>query len=359
MQPRRISPRQAWQRVCEGARLIDIRDASERAAGMPQGARALAQDELLEDAGAHLPREGELLILCQRGVRSLALAQRLLEQGYVDVASVEGGAQAWADADLPMEESTLPADFLDRYSRQMRLPDVGIEGQQRLAAARVMLVGAGGLGSPAAFYLAAAGVGQLRVVDDDSVERSNLHRQILHTDAAIGQAKVASARERLLALNPQIRIEAVQQRIEQDNIDALLADADVVIDGADNFRVRHLANDACLRLRKPLVYGAVERFRGQASVFDAGRQPGVSPCYRCLFPEAPVDAPNCAEAGVLGVVPGIIGLIQATEAIKLILDIGESLVGRLLQFDALAMRWREARLHADPDCPACGSAARR
>jgi len=244
---------------------------------------------------------------------------------------------------------------MERYSRHLRLPQVGLEGQRKLEQARMLLVGAGGLGSPAAFYLAAAGVGFLRLADDDVVDRSNLQRQILHTEARIGEAKTDSAIAALQALNPRTKIEGVRARVSADNVEALLADVDVVIDGSDNFPTRYLLNDACVQLRKPLVYGAVHRFEGQASVFDAGRRRGVAPCYRCLFPEPPsaAEAPNCAEAGVLGVLPGIIGLLQATEALKLVLGIGESLAGRLLHFDALAMRFRETRLAADPDCAVC------
>lgn len=355
---RRLTPTEALARQRAGARLIDVRAEAEQATGMAQGAEAIAQDALLEDAASLLPRDAEIVLICQRGLRSLNMAASMLEQGFHNVASLEGGTDAWRDDGLPMSASTLDADFLDRYSRQLRLPQVGIEGQRKLQSARVTMIGAGGLGAPAAFYLAAAGVGHLRLVDDDIVDRSNLQRQILHVDAGVDvAAKVDSARERLLALNPMIEVDAVRVRVDASNVDALIHDAEVVIDGADNFPARHVLNDACLRLGKPLVYGAVQRFDGQASVFDAGRQRGIAPCYRCLFPEAPEDAPNCAEAGVLGIVPGIIGLVQATEVIKLILGIGEPLIGRLLQFDALAMRFRETRLLADPDCPACGQRA--
>ena len=350
-----LMPAQARERQQAGARLIDIRSESERAAGMAEGAEAVGRDDLLGDAPAQLPRDAAILLICQRGLRSLATAQSLIAKGFGDVASVEGGTEAWRDAGLPMTHELDP-DFAERYSRQMRLPDVGVEGQRKLQAARIVIAGAGGLGSPAAFYLAAAGIGHLRLVDDDIVDRSNLQRQILHVDAGVGvDAKVESARERLFALNPTTMVEAIRVRVDAGNADALIADADVVIDGADNFPTRHALNDACIRQRKPLVYGAVQRFEGQASVFDAGRQPGVAPCYRCLFPDAPTDAPTCAEAGVLGVVPGIIGLVQAAEAIKLVLGIGEPLIGRLLRFDALAMRFHETRLRPDPDCPACGS----
>ena len=352
---RRLTPVEALVRYKAGARLIDVRSEAEQASGMAEGAEVISQDLLLEDAASRLPPDAEILLICQRGMRSLGVAEAMLKQGFVDIASIEGGIEAWQRDDLPTTAASLDADFLGRYSRQLRLPQVGIVGQRKLQQARVTLIGAGGLGAPAAFYLAAAGVGHLRLVDDDIVERSNLQRQILHVDAGVDvAAKVDSARERLLALNPKIEVEAVRVRIDADNVDAYVSDADVVMDGADNFPARHALNDACIRLGKPLVYGAVQRFDGQASVFDAGRQRGVAPCYRCLFPEAPDDAPNCAEAGVLGVVPGIIGLVQANEVIKLILNVGDPLIGRLLQFDALAMRFRETRLRADPDCPACG-----
>jgi molybdopterin/thiamine biosynthesis adenylyltransferase len=266
-----------------------------------------------------------------------------------------GGFGAWQAAGLPLAGAPADADFMERYSRHLRLPQVGLEGQRKLESARMLLVGAGGLGSPAAFYLAAAGVGVLKLVDDDVVDRSNLQRQILHTEAGIGMPKVESAAAALRALNPRTQVEAVRARVSAENVESLVADVDVVIDGSDNFPTRYLLNDACVQLGKPLVYGAVHRFEGQASVFDAGRRRGLSPCYRCLFPEPPtaVEAPNCAEAGVLGVLPGIIGLLQATEALKLALGIGESLAGRLLHFDALSMRFRETRLGPDPECPSC------
>ena len=276
-------------------------------------------------------------------------------QGYRNLASVEGGTSAWQAAGLPMVEPDIDADFSERYSRHLRLPEIGLDGQRRLEATRVLVVGAGGLGSPAAFYLAAAGVGTLRLADDDVVDRSNLQRQILHTDARIGVPKVESARMSLEALNPTIRVIGMRERITAENVERLIADADVVLDGADNFPVRYLLNDACVKLGKPLVYGAVHRFNGQVSVFDAGRHRGQAPCYRCLFPEPPPPeaAPNCSEAGVLGVLPGVIGMLQATEVVKLILGIGEPLAGRLLQFDALSMRFHETRLQADPGCTVC------
>ena len=353
---RSLSPSEAHARQRAGARLLDVRGEGERALGMAEGAHGVARELLEADPLAHLPDiDGEVLLLCQRGVRSQQVAQLLAERGYCNLASVEGGTEAWQAAGLPMQAATVDADFGERYSRHLRLPGVGLEGQKRLEASRVLLVGAGGLGSPAAYYLAAAGVGTLRIADDDVVDRSNLQRQILHTEARIGEPKVDSAEAALSALNPRTTIEAVRERVTSDNVDRLLEGVDVVVDGADNFPVRYLLNDACVKHGKPLVYGAVHRFEGQASVFDAGRHRGDAPCYRCLFPEPPPPeaAPNCAEAGVLGVLPGVIGLLQATEAIKLLLGIGDPLRGRLLQFDALAMRFRETRLAADPQCPVC------
>jgi molybdopterin/thiamine biosynthesis adenylyltransferase len=323
---------------------------------MAEGARGILRETLEADPRAWLPDdEAEILLICQSGRRSQLAAESLQRQGYRRVRSVAGGTSAWQAASLPMVRPDLDPDFSERYSRHLRLPEVGLSGQRFLEAARVLVVGAGGLGSPAAFYLAAAGVGTLRLADDDVVDRSNLQRQILHADARIGAPKVDSAAQSLAALNPRMRIERVRERVTSANVEALLDGVDVVIDGADNFPARYLLNDACVKLGKPLVYGAVHRFEGQASVFDAGRRRGEAPCYRCLFPEPPPPeaAPNCAEAGVLGVLPGVIGLLQATEALKLILGLGDALVGRLLQFDALSMRFRETRLHADPDCPVC------
>ncbi|MFL9582144.1 molybdopterin-synthase adenylyltransferase MoeB [Stenotrophomonas sp. AB1(2024)] len=354
-----ITPDQARKRLTLDALLIDVREAHERATGMAEGALGIAKGELQANPTAHLPaRDRELILICQSGKRSMEAAQALIDLGYPNIASVHGGTTAWRVAGLPLVQplqSDDERDFNERYSRHLLLPQIGVAGQQKLLGARVLLLGAGGLGSPAAFYLAAAGVGHLRIADDDVVDRSNLQRQILHTEASIGQPKVGSARERLLALNPRLDVEAVQARATSDNIDALLDGVDVVLDGSDNFPLRYLLNDACIQHAIPLVYGAVERFTGQVSVFDAGRHRGQAPCYRCLFPEPPPPefAPNCAEAGVLGVLPGMVGLLQATEVLKLLLGIGEPLVGRLLTFDALGMRFREIRLGPDPACPLC------
>ena len=354
-----ITPVQARRQQSQGAVLVDVREAHERMGGQAEGALGIARAALEADPAAHLPRRDvEVLLICQGGARSLLAAQALAAAGYSNVASVAGGTTRWMAEGLPVSRPQLDpsdADFFDRYSRQLRLPEVGVEGQRRLESSRVLMIGAGGLGSPSAFYLAAAGVGHLRIADDDVVDRSNLHRQILHTEASIGERKVGSAKATLSALNPRTQVEAVAERVTRANVERLLDGVDVVVDGADNFPVRYLLNDACVKLGKPLVYGAVQRFEGQVSVFDAGRHRGDLPCYRCLFPEppAPEFAPNCAEAGVLGVLPGVIGLLQATEAIKLLLDLGEPLSGRLLQFDAVAMRFRELRLRPDPDCMVC------
>jgi molybdopterin/thiamine biosynthesis adenylyltransferase/rhodanese-related sulfurtransferase len=356
-----ISPAQARARQQAGAILIDVREPHERAAGQAEHALGIVKDALEAEPRAHLPdRDAAIVLICQSGARSLRAAQTLLDAGYARVASVEGGTARWIAEGLPLavlEQSDEQRDFYDRYSRHLRLPEVGEAGQRKLQAARVAMVGAGGLGSPAAFYLAAAGIGTLVLADDDVVDRSNLQRQILHTEDRIGVSKVESARIALNALNPRVRVETFAERISSDNVERLIGEADVVFDGADNFPVRYLLNDACVKLAKPLVYGAIHRFEGQVSVFDAGRHRGQCPCYRCLFPEPPPPeaAPNCAEAGVLGVLPGVVGLIQATEVVKLILGLGESLAGRLLHFDALAMRFRETRLRPDPDCPVCAA----
>ena len=357
MTVRETSPREALQRQRAGALLLDVREPFEHATGMAAGAIALPREQVAQRIAQVAPdRNSEILTICAHGQRSLMAAQVLQQLGYGNVASVAGGTAQWIAEGLPMAEAdNEDADFFERYSRHLRLPEVGEAGQRKLEDARVVIVGAGGLGSPAAFYLAAAGVGTLVLADHDAVDRSNLQRQILHTDARIGMSKVHSAAHALTALNPRTQVMGLTERVTSDNVEDLLEGADVVLDGADNFPVRYLLNDACVKLQKPLVYGAVHRFEGQVSVFDAGRRRGAAPCYRCLFPQPPPPeaAPNCSEAGVLGVLPGVIGLLQATEVLKLILGLGEPLSGRLLMFDALAMRFRETRLAPDPECPVC------
>jgi len=351
-----ILPREARQRQQSGAILLDVRETFEHATGMAESAIALPRGEIPERIAGIAPDRGaEILTICAHGQRSLMAAQTLQQLGYANVTSVAGGTARWIEEGLPMTKAGGDEDFYDRYSRHLRLPEVGEAGQRKLESARVVVLGAGGLGSPAAYYLAAAGVGTLVMADDDVVERSNLQRQILHTDDRIGMSKLDSAAQALHGLNPRVNLEGLPERVTSSNVEALLEGADVVLDGADNFPVRYLLNDACVKLAMPLVYGAVQRFQGQVSVFDAGRQRGRAPCYRCLFPQppAPEDAPNCSEAGVLGVLPGVVGMLQATEVIKLILGIGDPLVGRVLMFDALSMRFHETRLAPDPECPVC------
>jgi len=248
--------------------------------------------------------------------------------------------------------ANLSADEVRRYSRHLLLPEVGMKGQRAIKAAKVLCVGAGGLGSPVSMYLAAAGVGTLGIVDYDVVDFSNLQRQLLHTTRDVGRPKVESARDRLRAINPEVRVEAHDCSLSSANAIDLLSRYDMVVDGTDNFPTRYLVNDACVLTRRPYVYGSIFRFEGQASIFAAEN----GPCYRCLYPEPPPPGlvPSCAEGGVLGVLPGIIGTVQAAEALKLILGAGDSLVGRLLILDALRMKFREVRLHRDPECPVCG-----
>ena len=353
-----LTPAQARQRQQQGVRLIDVREAHERVTGMAEGADGIDRATLEAAPQRHAPdRDAPLLLICQTGRRSMQTADALAALGYTALASVAGGTSAWQAEGLPtvLPDGDIDLDFHERYSRHLKLPEIGLAGQQRLADARVLVIGAGGLGSPAAYYLAAAGVGTLRIADDDVVDRSNLQRQILHAEDRIGLPKVASAATTLTGLNPRTRIEAVAERVTSANVDRLLEGVDVVLDGADNFPVRYLLNDACVLHGVPLVYGAVHRFEGQVSVFDAGRARGQRPCYRCLFPEPPPPeaAPNCSEVGVLGVLPGVIGLLQSTEVLKLLLGLGEPLSGRLLQFDALRMQFRQIRLAPDPECPVC------
>lgn len=355
--PRDVSAVEGHRRQRAGALLVDIREDDERRQGTAESAVGCSQGRLLADPQRWLPdQRAEILLICAGGQRSARAADALVAAGYASVASVAGGMRAWRDAGLPMALGSDLGCEDERYARHLVLPQVGEAGQARLARSSVLLVGAGGLGSPCAYYLAAAGVGHLRIVDADRVSRSNLQRQILHADGDVGRLKVESATERLQALNPQIRIEPIADAVCADNVLSLMAGMDVIIDGSDNFPTRYLLNDACLVARKPLVSAAVERFSGQITVFDAGRRRGEQPCYRCVFPEPPGadEAPDCSAAGVLGVLPGLMGVLQATEALKLLLEIGDPLVGRWLQLDALAMRFREIAVPVDSACPVCG-----
>lgn len=356
-----IAASEAFERQRRGVQLIDVREDVETAAGSPQGALRLPRSMLeLRIGELGLAPHAPLALICAGGARSMLCAHTLLQLGFTEVASVAGGFDAWKAAGLPVARSAVDPDWAERYSRHLKLGEIGAAGQQRLQQSRILVIGAGGLGSPALLYLAAAGVGTLRIVDDDRVERSNLQRQVIHADARIGMLKTESARMSLLALNPRLQIETVSERITADNVDALFDAVDVVIDGSDNLATRYCVSDACVRLAKPMVFAAVHRFEGQVAVFDAGRRRGDAPCYRCLFPQAPAPefAPNCSDIGVLGITPGIFGLLQANEAIKLLLGIGRGLVGSLLSVDLLNLSFRETRLRPDPECPACGAAPR-
>lgn len=332
-----------------GARLlIDVREAEEHAEGLPAGAQGLSRGRLELEIGAIAPLDAPIALICAAGTRSLLAAADLEALGYLDVVSIAGGFAAWRAAGLPVAAARLDAAAQARYARHLRIPEIGVAGQARLLESRVLCVGAGGIGSPALLYLAAAGVGHLTVVDDDRVDRSNLQRQVIHADARVGMKKVASARATLLGLDPRLSVQAIDARLTAANATALIAGHDVVIDGADNFPTRYAIDDACVALGVPNVHGAVHRFGGQVSVFGRG-----GPCYRCLFPVAPPPelVPDCATAGVLGVVPGVIGLLQAVEALKLLLGIGAPLRGTLLQYDALAATTR--RIALPPSCARC------
>ena len=334
--------------------LIDVRERDEYEEGAIKGAVHIPRGYLELRIEQTVPeRDRPIILYCAGGTRSALAARDLQAMGYSDVSSLAGGFGAWKNGGLPYTvPRTLTDDQRGRYSRHLLIPEVGEAGQIKLLDSKVLLIGAGGLGSPAALYLAAAGVGTLGIVDTDTVDASNLQRQILHNTSRLGQLKTESARETLTALNPDVQVVEHRLRLSAENVLDLIADYDVIVDGADNFPTRYALNDASVILGKPVVHGSIFRFEGQTTVFA----PGEGPCYRCLFPEPPPSemAPSCAEAGVLGVLPGIVGSLQAVEAIKLLLGIGEPLIGRLLLYDALETSFRELRLRRDPTCPACG-----
>ncbi|NVI97278.1 molybdopterin-synthase adenylyltransferase MoeB [Myxococcus sp. AM009] len=337
-------------------RLLDVREADEYAGGRLPGALHIPRGYLELRVESQVQRDEELVVYCAGGTRSALAAKTLKELGYERVASLAGGYNRWSDAALPVEKPfVLTAEQKERYRRHLSLPEVGEAGQAKLLQARVLLLGAGGLGSPAALYLAAAGVGTLGIVDSDVVDLSNLQRQVIHTRERQGQPKVASARAAIEALNPDVEVVGFEERLTSHNVLKILERFDLVLDGGDNFPTRYLLNDACVMLGKPNVHGSIFRFEGQVTSFV----PGQGPCYRCLYPAPPPPelAPSCAEAGVLGVLPGLIGLLQATEALKLILGQGEPLVGRLLTFDALGTRFQELKLRRDTQCPVCAPGA--
>jgi molybdopterin/thiamine biosynthesis adenylyltransferase/rhodanese-related sulfurtransferase len=334
--------------------LVDVREKEEFRAGFIPGAISMPRAYLEQQFEAKLPdKNAPIVAYCAAGNRSAFAAKTLLELGYTRVESANPGFVRWKDLGYPVE---LPPNLTDaqrdRYSRHILLPEVGEAGQAKLLGAKVLLLGAGGLGSPAALYLAAAGVGTLGIVDADTVDASNLQRQILHATSRIGTPKVESAAKAIRDLNPDVKVEPYQERLTSANVDRIFSPYDIIVDGCDNFPTRFLVNDASIFLKKPVVHGSIFRFDGQVTTF----LPGVGPCYRCWYPEPPPPelAPSCQEAGVLGILCGIVGTLQATEAIKIILGKGDTLAGRIVTYDSLKMKFREFKLRKDKNCPVCG-----
>jgi molybdopterin/thiamine biosynthesis adenylyltransferase/rhodanese-related sulfurtransferase len=349
-----VDPGDVRKQLGNGVVLVDVREAEEFDAGHIPGAVHVPRSYLetrIENAVSD--RDAHVVLYCQSGNRSAWGANALKELlGYENVESMKGGITLWKDRGYEVEvPKSLTKEQRERYSRHLLIPEVGVEGQQKLLEAKVLLLGAGGLGSPAAVYLAAAGVGTLGIVDDDVVDLSNLQRQIAHTTDRIGVPKVDSAEETINAINPDVNVVKHQVRLDASNIMDILPGYDIVVDGLDNFPTRYLLNDASVRLQIPVVSAAILGFDGQLSVFA----PYQGPCYRCLFPEPPPAelAPSCGANGVLGVLPGTMGLLQATEAVKLIIGQGDPLIGRLLLYDALAASFTEVKVHRDPECPIC------
>ena len=343
----------------DAVHVLDVREPDELGEGVLPGAIAIPRGHLESRVEAALPeRTAPVVVYCAGGARSVFAARTLRDLGYLDVRSLAGGFAAWKAAGRPVVrgDDGLTAAQRARYARHLILPEVGRAGQAKLLAARVAVIGAGGLGSPVALYLAAAGVGTLTIVDDDVVDASNLQRQVLHTTDRVGQPKVDSAARTIGALNPDVRVVGHRVRLTSAEAPALLAGHDVIVDGTDNFATRYLLNDAALRLAIPVVHASIWRFEGQLTVFPATG----GPCYRCLYPAPPPPgaSPSCAEAGVLGVLPGVMGALQATEAIKLVLGL-PSVAGRLLIYDALRAKLRELALRRDPACPTCGDGVDR
>ena len=336
------------QLLAEGWTLLDVREPDEYEQGAIAGSVHIPRGQLESSIENRIAdRSTPVVAMCAGGVRSAFAAVTLQQMGYTDVVSMDGGFNKWKDEDRAWERPrTLTPDQRNRYQRHLLVPEVGEEGQIKLLDAKVLLLGAGGLGSPAALYLAAAGVGTIGVIDMDVVDESNLQRQILHNVDRVGDRKVDSAKKTLTALNPDVNVVTYDTRLGADNIMEILDGYDVVVDGADNFPSRYLLNDASVKLGIPVVHGSIFRFEGQVTVFD----PRNGPTYRDMLPEPPPPemAPSCAEAGVLGVLPGIVGSVQALEALKLILGVGDSLRGRLVAFDALEMSFREFKLRVDP-----------
>ena len=351
-----IDANQARGRIESGEPVVvDVREQDEWDEGHIPGAVHVPRGHLESRIERLAPDPARpVVIYCSAGNRSAFAAKTLTDLGYEDVVSLAGGFTDWKRNGFPVQlQAGLDAPQRARYSRHLLIPEVGEEGQLKLLDSKILLVGAGGLGSPASLYLAAAGVGRIGIVDADVVDESNLQRQIVHSTESLGEPKVDSAKRAIEALNPDVEVVPYQERLSSENIERILADGwDVIVDGADNFPTRYLVNDASVWHRIPVVHGSIYRFEGQVTVF----KPYEGPCYRCLFPTPPPPelAPSCAEGGVLGVLPGVIGSLQASEALKLALGIGEPLIGRLLLFDALTAAFDEVKLRRDPDCPVCG-----
>jgi molybdopterin/thiamine biosynthesis adenylyltransferase/rhodanese-related sulfurtransferase len=349
-----VDPAEVAELIDEGVTVIDVRETEEYAAGHLPGAKHVPRSYLETRIEGVVPnRSTQVILYCASGNRSAYGARTLTDElGYEHVRSMTGGITLWKDRGYQVDvPRTLTPEQRERYSRHMLVPEIGIEGQQKLLDAKVLLLGAGGLGSPTALYLAAAGVGTLGIVDDDVVDLSNLQRQVIHSTQRIGIPKVDSAEESIHALNPDVNVVKYQTRIDASNIVEIIKDYDVVVDGVDNFPTRYLLNDASVRLKIPVVSASILGFDGQLSVF----KPYEGPCYRCLFREPPPAelAPSCGANGVLGVLPGTMGLLQATEVVKLIIGIGEPAIGRLLLYDALGATLTEVKVHRDPECPIC------
>jgi molybdopterin/thiamine biosynthesis adenylyltransferase/rhodanese-related sulfurtransferase len=352
---REIDPAQAEQELsADKAVVLDVREPDEYEQGALPGAVHIPRGTLETSVEGRIPdKSSHLVVYCAGGTRSAFAAKTLQELGYTDVSSVIGGFNRWKDEGREWSTpQSLSSEQRNRYQRHLLLPEIGETGQLKLLDSKVLLLGAGGLGSPAAIYLAAAGVGTIGIIDMDVVDASNLQRQILHNTDRIGERKVDSAKKTLTLMNPDVNVVTYDVRLGADNILDIIDGYDVIVDGTDNFPTRYLVNDASLIKNIPVVHGSIFRFEGQITVFN----PWVGPCYRCMIPEPPPAelAPSCSEAGVLGVLPGIVGSIQAVEAIKILLDLGETLQGRLLAYDALEQSFRTFNVHRDPECPTCG-----
>ncbi|HET7169028.1 MAG TPA: molybdopterin-synthase adenylyltransferase MoeB [Candidatus Limnocylindrales bacterium] len=356
-QIREISPQEVVALPAGDAVVVDVREDSEWEQGHLPGATHVSKSYIEQQIEAIAPdRDAPVVLYCAGGIRSLFAGQTLAEMGYTNVRSMAGGFQAWKGAGFDFETPVvLDAEQKQRYSRHLLIPEVGSAGQAKLLASKALLIGAGGLGSPAALYLAAAGVGTIGLIDFDVVDLSNLQRQIIHTTDRVGERKVESARIAIHALNPDVKVILHEEMLVAENVERVIAGYDVILDGTDTFETRYILNDAAVAAGIPVVHASVFRFEGQLTTFV----PYEGPCYRCLYPTPPPPelAPGCSVAGVLGVVPGILGMLQTNEALKILLGIGTTLAGRLVLFDALETEFTELQLRRDPNCPVCSDAA--